>query len=131
MTEMDDDFACQHCHRVVSSNAPGTEFRNHCPACLWSLHVAESTKQDDRRSSCLGSMKPIAISEQAGGEWFIVHQCETCDVVRLNRIAGDDDMVELICIALRPLSSLPVPLEHISREARLRYQAECDDASPA
>lgn len=58
-------------------------------------------------------MEPIAISAQKDGEWSVVHRCTNCGVVRTNRIAGDDDSTVLLCLALRPLSSLPFPLEEV------------------
>jgi len=114
-------FQCGHCQRTVTTDAPGTKFRNHCPWCLWSVHVAASRVQDDRESTCRGLMEPIAVSVQGGEEWALVHRCAGCGEIKTNRVAGDDDMVALLCIALRPLASLPVPLEYIPEEARDRY----------
>src|SRR5262245_29602543 len=84
-------FACCHCGEQVLETAPGTKNRNHCPWCLWSLHVAEGQDQHDRDSACRSPMEPIAISAQKDGEWSVVHRCTNCGVVRTNRIAGDDD----------------------------------------
>jgi RNHCP domain len=93
--------------------------RNHCPFCLFSLHVAESRKQDDRKSTCRELMEPIAISAQKDGEWALVHRCVGCGNIKTNRIAGDDDTLALLCIALRPLESLPFPLDQVLFEAKL------------
>ncbi len=49
-------------------------------------------------------MAAVSMSSREDGEWLLVHQCVTCGRVRANRIAGDDDAVALIRIALRPLS---------------------------
>jgi hypothetical protein len=104
-------FTCNHCHKHVSSYAPGTKHRNHCPWCLWSQHVAVSHIQDDRQSQCQGLMEPIAISTQKDGEWSLVHRCVKCGLIRTNRIAGDDDETLLLCLALQPLTKLPFPLD--------------------
>lgn len=56
-------------------------------------------------------MEPIAVSTQKDGEWSLVHRCTVCGLIRTNRIAGDDDEAELLCLALRPLANLPFPLD--------------------
>ena len=104
-------FLCAHCHNTVPGSAPGTVHRNHCPHCLWSLHV--DLKTGDRRSACRGSMEPVAVGIQANGEWSIVHRCARCGMVRMNRIAGDDNEVLLVSMALRPLARPPFPLDRI------------------
>ena len=111
-------FTCHRCGEPIPETAPGTKNRNHCPWCLWSLHVAEGQDQHDRDSNCKGLMEPIAISAQKDGEWSIVHRCKNCGVVRTNRIAGDDDATVLLCLALRPLSSPPFPLEEVLANRR-------------
>ena len=104
-------FLCTHCHTTIPGSAPGTIHRNHCPHCLWSLHV--DLKTGDRRSSCRGPMEPIAIGIQSNGEWSIVHRCTRCGMIRMNRIAGDDNEVLLVSMALRPLARPPFPLDKI------------------
>lgn len=68
--------------------APGTKNRNHCPFCLYSLHV--DIKTGDRVAQCKGLMKPIAKTLKKDGEEVIVHKCLKCGQLRKNRIAGDD-----------------------------------------
>ena len=116
------DFECQKCGNRVAQQAHGTRNRNHCPHCLWSLHVANSRVQEDRESTCLGLMEPIAISTQRDGEWSIVHRCEKCANVKTNRIAGDDDTILLLCLALKPLTNLPFPLDSVHLEAMSKYR---------
>lgn len=94
-------FACAHCGRLSTLEAPGTRHRNHCPHCLTSLHV--DILMGDRRSGCRGRMEPIAVWVKPDGEWALVHRCERCGKVNTNRIAGDDDEVALEAIAMRPL----------------------------
>jgi len=107
-------FTCNHCRKYVPLRAPGTKHRNHCPFCLWSQHVAVSLIQDDRKSECQGLMEPIAVSAQKDAEWSLVHRCLSCGLIRTNRIAGDDDETLLLCLALRPLTNLPFPLDVLS-----------------
>ena len=108
-------FLCTHCHNTIPGSAPGTIHRNHCPHCLWSLHV--DLKTGDRRSSCRGPMEPIAIGIQPNGEWSIVHRCTRCGMIRMNRIAGDDNEVLLVSMALRPLARPPFPLDKIGNSS--------------
>ena len=118
---MPDRFVCGNCGKSVSTSAPGTKHRNHCPFCLWSLHVADSLEQHDRDSKCLGLMEPMAISSQRDGEWSIVHRCGNCGNIKTNRVAGDDDTILLLCLALRPLANLPFPLDQVHMEAMAKY----------
>lgn len=104
-------FLCTHCNRAIPGTAPGTAHRNHCPHCLWSLHVDLQT--GDRRSACRGPMEPFAIGIQGNGEWSILHRCQRCGMIRTNRIAGDDNDVLLVSMALRPLARPPFPLERL------------------
>ena len=86
---MPDEFKCLNCHKVVFLSAPGTKNRNHCPFCLYSLHV--DNESGDRKSSCKGLMAPIGKIFKKDGEEVIIHKCVSCSFVRKNRIAGDDD----------------------------------------
>ena len=110
----DPAFVCERCRRVVPGQAPGTRHRNHCPWCLWSLHV--DLRSGDRRCGCRGLMEPIAVWVQANGEWAIVHRCKECRAVRTNRIAGDDSELALISLALRPLARPPFPLDRLAKD---------------
>ena len=102
-------FLCTHCDRAIPGTAPGTVHRNHCPHCLWSLHV--DLTAGDRRSAYRGPMEPIAIGIRPAGGWSIVHRCGRCGPVRLRRSAGDDSEVLLVSMALRPLARPPFPLD--------------------
>lgn len=49
-------FMCENCGLKVQPLNNGS-YRNHCPNCLYSLHL--DMKPGDRKSSCKGLMKPI------------------------------------------------------------------------
>ena len=104
-----DGFVCRRCKRAVNGEAYGTRHRNHCPHCLWSLHV--DIAPGDRRQTCGGSMEPIAVWAKRDGEWAIVHRCQSCGTLRTNRVAGDDDAWVMMSLAARPLAQPPFPLE--------------------
>jgi DNA-directed RNA polymerase subunit RPC12/RpoP len=98
------EFKCKHCKTEVKT-AIGTKNRNHCPNCLYSIHLDEKTP-GDRLSSCKGKMKPIGITQKQAkknkypknnknendqAELKIIHQCLSCNKISTNRIASDDN----------------------------------------
>ncbi|WP_415953988.1 RNHCP domain-containing protein [Streptomyces sp. KLOTTS4A1] len=96
------DFRCVGCRLDVSLVAPGTAHRNHCPTCLTSLHV-DLRIPGDRAADCRGRMEAVGLTVRADGEWLLIHQCLTCARLSANRIAGDDNALALVRLALRPL----------------------------
>jgi hypothetical protein len=91
-------FVCAHCGQTVSLTAPGTKHRNHCPFCLYSVHLDQGI--GDRRADCGGIMVPIGKTYKKDGEEMVVHKCEICGVVRKNRVAGDDSFEEVAKLAV-------------------------------
>ena len=80
-------FVCTVCGAVVPPLANGS-CRNHCPACLHSLHV--DVMPGDRASDCGGVLAPVAAERSGKKGWVIVHRCERCGEVRRNKAALDD-----------------------------------------
>lgn len=107
-------FRCAHCRLDVPMDAPGTRHRNHCPSCLWSRHLDDDTP-GDRDADCGAAMEPIAVCARADGEWALVHRCGACTTIHVNRIAGDDNPLILMQLAVRPLAAPPFPLEWLTR----------------
>ena len=93
MAKLSQSFNCVNCGRKVSLKAFGTHHRNHCPYCLYSVHLDQGV--GDRNSSCLGIMEPIGKTYKKDDEEMIVHQCQTCGVTKKNRVAGDDSYEEI------------------------------------
>ncbi|MFJ9209544.1 RNHCP domain-containing protein [Streptomyces sp. NPDC102264] len=106
-----ESFRCLHCGLDVPMAAAGTSHRNHCPNCLWSRHVDDTP--GDRAADCGARMEPLAISVRGDGEWVLVHRCVHCDVLHANRTAGDDNVLPLTRLAVRPLAQPPFPLERL------------------
>jgi hypothetical protein len=104
-------FTCIVCRAVVPSVGFGTRHRNHCPRCLWSRHLDE--QPGDRACACREPMEPIAIEVRRDGEWAIVHRCTGCAALKVNRIAGDDQELALLALALRPLARPAFPIDAI------------------
>ncbi|MCC6909637.1 MAG: RNHCP domain-containing protein [Phycisphaerales bacterium] len=115
-TRPETGFTCIHCRQAVSPQAYGTSHRNHCPQCLWSRHVDEQV--GDRRCACRGPMEPIALEVRRDGEWAIVHRCTGCNTLRTNRIAGDDHVLTLLSLALRPIANPAFPLDSLNPSRR-------------
>jgi DNA-directed RNA polymerase subunit RPC12/RpoP len=107
-------FICRYCGRTVNKEAPGTGHRNHCPMCLRSVHL--DTQSGDRSAGCGGIMEPIAISVRHKNEWMIIHRCGLCGALKGNRIAGDDNEMALLSLAVRPVAQPPFPLDGLLAE---------------
>ena len=80
-------FVCAHGGAEVIPLTNGS-YRNHCPICLFSLHV--DNQPGDRSNDCRGLMKPIGGRYHSKKGWQIIHRCQKCGMEKLNRIAPDD-----------------------------------------
>lgn len=94
MIQANEGFKCKHCKRSVDPHTGGS-CRNHCPYCLYSLHV-DLEVPGDRANECMGLMVPIGMEENKKKGTRILHMCQQCGFKGFNRIAPDDDW-ELIC----------------------------------
>ena len=110
-----DSFPCRVCGRLVTPEGAGSSHRNHCPNCLYSLHV--DITPGDRAADCGGIMEPVAVWVRKNGEWALIHRCRRCGALSANRVAADDNPMKLMSIALRPLCAPPFPLERIEELA--------------
>lgn len=92
-------FICSNCkNEVTTAGHIGTHQRNHCPYCLYSMHVDE--RPGDRQSHCHGKMIPIGLTfknegQEKVGELMLIHLCEKCGKLSINRLAGDDDVEKI------------------------------------
>lgn len=82
-------FVCAHCRKAVVPVTNGG-YRNHCPHCLFSLHVDNAP--GDRACGCMGLMKPIDVVFSSKKGYQLVHRCQSCGAVKTNRVAADTDM---------------------------------------
>jgi hypothetical protein len=96
------DFVCLACHNFVSAETmlSGVHNRNHCPYCLSSRHL-DLYEAGDRLSACKARMRPMALTlKKTGkkynqtnqGEMMLIHLCDECGKLSINRIAADDDI---------------------------------------
>ena len=93
-TRVIENFTCERCHTAVIGNG----YTNHCSACLWSKHVDNSP--GDRASTCGGLMEPIEVKNKSG-EWVIVHRCTTCQHIKPNKVAPNDNFDEVLAVVKR------------------------------
>ena len=83
-------FKCVNCGAEVPPLANGS-YRNHCPRCLYSLHVDLSP--GDRASDCGGLLEPVSVDYNGKKGWIIVHRCARCGETRRNKAALGDPEV--------------------------------------
>lgn len=79
----DEGFTCAHCGKWVPPL--GYSSRNHCPFCLWSLHV--DINPGDRANPCRGQLEPISCEPDAKRGFIIVSKCRSCGEIRRCRAA--------------------------------------------
>ena len=84
-TKNDESFVCAHCGRVVEPL--GYSSRNHCPFCLWSIHI--DVNPGDRAEDCHGLLRPVKVLTDPKKGYIIVHKCERCGAIRRNRAANE------------------------------------------
>jgi rubrerythrin len=87
-------FKCRNCKAFIGEPPTGGQQRNHCPMCLYSLHVDDKTP-GDRASECRSLMEPIGVFYRRNLEQVVVHRCLGCGFTRYNRIAADDNPILL------------------------------------
>ncbi len=98
---------------MVSQDGAGSRHRNHCPHCLYSLHL--DNEPGDRAAECGSLMEPIALWSRRGGEWAIIHRCTGCGELSSNRVLADDNPYVLLQLAAKPLATAPFPIERIEQ----------------
>ena len=91
-------FACLNCGRKIKALTNGS-YRNHCPACLYSLHV--DIKPGDRAQSCGGLMMPVGLAYKPKKGWQIIHRCQRCGGRSRNKVALDSQQPDNLDLLAR------------------------------
>ena len=103
---------CQAAAVLTEPAISGVHNRNHCPYCLWSRHV-DYLQPGDRMSACKAIMQPIGLTlkrrknKYGGwlfGELMLIHCCNDCGKISINRIAADDQVERLMELFSESLS---------------------------
>lgn len=89
-------FTCLNCGKRVAPHP--TSSRNHCPYCLWSLHVDVSP--GDRMNPCRGLMRPVGLETKAG-KMKIIYVCGSCKASNKNVTASDDNSDKIIALSTK------------------------------
>ena len=98
MVHRDEDFECQNCHFQVPKRGGGY-CRNHCPKCLYSLHV-DLKVPGDRKSDCVSLMKPVDVILNTKKQTYqLIQQCTKCQYRHAVTVAKDDDLNLVLKIA--------------------------------
>ena len=84
----DEAFDCQSCGAEVQQG--GARVRDHCPNCLFSLHV--DVVPGDRASDCGKLLEPVGL-EVVGQQTVIQYRCQSCGHLQRNRAHDEDDIV--------------------------------------
>lgn len=96
-------FVCINCSKKVLPIAKGS-YRNHCPFCLFSLHVDELP--GDRASRCRGLMEPIRIIYNSKKGYQLVHKCIKCGIEKANIISDDISQPDDFNLILKIMSNI-------------------------
>lgn len=84
---IEEEFVCSNCGKLVHNL--GYTARDHCPYCLYSMHV--DINPGDRLNECKGLMAPVGI-EKCKDTYKVVYKCEKCKEIHKNIMAKDDDI---------------------------------------
>ncbi|EMF0396083.1 hypothetical protein IGJ18_000620 [Enterococcus sp. AZ078] len=82
--EENSGFICVNCNKKIQKLTNGS-YRNHCPYCLYSLHV--DYVPGDRKSLCKGLMRPVSYRYNSKKGYQIMHKCEQCGKEQWNIVA--------------------------------------------
>ena len=91
MKKINEEFVCTNCGQNVEKAKKTC--RNHCPYCFVSLHIDWDIPWD-RQSECWWKMYPTEFII-ANGWVKILFKCEKCWKEHWNKLADDDNFVEL------------------------------------
>lgn len=90
------DLQCGNCGSVFSLSIPNGKHRDHCPVCLYSVHI--DNRPGDRNAWCgqgthdnwsPSKLVPVGVTELQNVP-SIVYKCEKCGAVKINKYAPDD-----------------------------------------
>ncbi len=87
-----EDFTCLNCSQKVKGNG----YTDHCPECLYSLHV--DINPGDREADCKKLMEPIK-AELKKGKTVITYRCQCGYYHRVKK--SDNDNINKIIELMR------------------------------
>ncbi|MBO5376639.1 MAG: RNHCP domain-containing protein [Bacilli bacterium] len=91
-TMIDENFICEVCgNEVIKLNYTA---RDHCNHCLCSKHL--DINPGDRQSLCKGILEPVSIEKGNKDKYKIVYKCKTCEMIKRNVMADDDNFEKML-----------------------------------
>ena len=93
---IDEGFNCLNCGKSVTPL--GYTARDHCPNCLYSMHV--DINPGDRKETCHGLLQPIGIEKSKKDKYKIIYKCTKCNKIIKNITAIDDNTDEIIKLSV-------------------------------
>ncbi|MCL6453244.1 MAG: RNHCP domain-containing protein [Alicyclobacillus sp.] len=106
-TDVNEPFTCVHCGTHVMPSKRSC--RNHCPTCLYSVHL--DVNPGDRLADCGGLMAPVRVEYNPRKGYQIVHRCQVCGHEQRNIAALDDpvqpDSMEAVLELMRQGGGTP------------------------
>jgi predicted RNA-binding Zn-ribbon protein involved in translation (DUF1610 family) len=84
----DDGFRCVCCGAWVPPL--GCSARDHCPNCLYGLHV--DVFPGDRANTCHGLLEPVGVRSGKKTDYQIIYRCQKCHQTVVNQTAADDNL---------------------------------------
>ncbi len=91
-----EDFVCKNCQKEVK----GDGYTNHCPFCLWSMHV--DINPGDRKEQCRGMMKPVGVKVYTS-KYIIYYQCTKCGFKHKVKARNNDNIDKIIQLSLEKI----------------------------
>jgi DNA-directed RNA polymerase subunit RPC12/RpoP len=101
-TRINESFTCQNCGHTVPPSS--STCRDHCPRCLYSLHV--DINPGDRAAQCGAPLVPKAYSQHKKKGFLIHYVCSRCGKEKVNRFLDWDEQEADGMEALLALSSV-------------------------
>jgi hypothetical protein len=101
-TKINESFSCLNCGCTIPPAV--STCRDHCPHCLFSLHV--DINPGDRAANCGGKLHPKAYSTHKKKGYMIHYVCEKCGAERVNKFLAHDENASDNFDALLKLSGI-------------------------
>ena len=108
-TRINEAFVCQNCNH----NVPPAQStcRDHCPRCLWSIHV--DNNPGDRNAGCGAPLQPKSYSSNKKKGFMIHYICLKCGTRKVNKFLEFDEHEADSMDALLKLSGVSIELNKV------------------
>ena len=106
-------YQCPNCG-WTSSEELEKEHLEHCPNCLSGIH-----ETDREGNPCGGILEPVSVWIRENDQWEIISRCSFCGEMISARMNERDNLIKVLSIASKPLSSPPFPVERIEELTRM------------